>query len=150
MREKARSYFIIPGLVILPFLFIYLSNDENTNKDLFIRGINLEAPPQPFDSTALKRIKEVHADWISIVPYAFTSTESARVYFDEQRQWWGERSEGVIACIEMAQQLGLNVMIKHRLYHISTATGSAHWRKSGNYQRQKISPLSSQNTVIRA
>ena len=116
MREKARSYFIIPGLVIIPCLFIYLAKDDNTGTDFFIKGINLEAPPRPFDSTALKRVKETHADWISVIPYAFTSTDNCQVYFDGKRQWWGEKSEGVIACIEMARQLGLKVMIKPHLW----------------------------------
>ena len=116
MRQKARSYFVIPGLAVIPFFFIYLLEGDNKRDGLFIKGINLEAPPRPFGTNALKGVKEANANWVSVIPYAFTSPENARVYFDGERQWWGEKSEGVIACIEMAQQLGLKVMIKPHLW----------------------------------
>ncbi|MCG8321377.1 MAG: hypothetical protein MI921_17875 [Cytophagales bacterium] len=116
MRKKVRTYCFLSGLVVFPFLFIYLSNNEKKRVNLFIKGVNLEAPPSPFDSMALKNIKDIQANWISIIPYAFTSTESPRFYFDGKRQWWGEKSEGVVASVEMAQQLGLSVMIKPHLW----------------------------------
>ena len=43
MRKKVRTYCFLQGLVVFPFLFIYLSNNEKNRADLFIKGVNLEA-----------------------------------------------------------------------------------------------------------
>ncbi|MDN5217378.1 hypothetical protein QQ020_35215 [Fulvivirgaceae bacterium BMA12] len=116
MQRKIHPYFIVLALGIISFSFVYFFEAKTADSPLLIKGINLEAPPRPFDGHTLNEVKAVHADWVAVIPYAFTSIESAEIFFDGDRQWWGEKSEGVVACIEMAQKLGLNVMIKPHLW----------------------------------
>ncbi len=103
-------------LVTFVSIAVYYGSPPKYEGLPFIKGVCLEAPPYQFDTTTLKGINQVNAEWIAVIPYAFTSVESANVRFDGQRQWWGEKSEGVISAIEMAEQINYNVMIKPHLW----------------------------------
>ncbi len=95
---------------------VYYASPSKFEDHPFIKGVCLEAPPYKFDTLTLKAIKQVNAEWIAVIPYAFTSVESATVRFDGNRQWWGEKSEGIISAIEMANQINCKVMIKPHLW----------------------------------
>lgn len=81
-----------------------------------INGINLEAPPDKFKIAKLKKINDTNANWISVIPYAISYDYKGKVNFDMQRQWWGEKSEGIIETIKMAKKLNLHVMIKPQVW----------------------------------
>ncbi|TRX60877.1 hypothetical protein FNH22_07485 [Fulvivirga sp. M361] len=81
-----------------------------------INGANLVAPPKPMDKEALIPLKSIHADWISVIPYAFINPNEPTVRFDFSDQWWGESIKGSSKMIEMAKEQGFNVMLKPHVW----------------------------------
>ncbi|PWJ44913.1 glycoside hydrolase family 113 [Sediminitomix flava] len=81
-----------------------------------INGLSLVGIPQSLKSTALKNIKQTHANWVAIIPYAFSSPQEANVTFDHERQWYGETTEGVKQYITSCQNEGLQIMMKPHLW----------------------------------
>jgi hypothetical protein len=47
-------------------------------------------------------LKAHHINAVSLVPYAYVNLEDASVNYNNERQWWGERTEGIIASNQMA------------------------------------------------
>ncbi len=81
-----------------------------------IDGVNFVSPPQDFPDHWMDSIHQINADWVSIVPYAFSRGHVPEVMFDHGRQWWGERSEGTIELIKKAQAAGFKTMIKPHVW----------------------------------
>ena len=88
-----------------------------------VHGLSFVAPPQPFPSDPMPAVQQVAADWIAVIPYAFTRPGEAAVYFNNQRQWWGERSEGVSETLRLAKASGIKVMLKPQLWVMRSWTG---------------------------
>lgn len=63
-----------------------------------------------------ERVKEMNAQWVSLMPYAFCRKDSSKIWFDVPRQWWGERSDGVSHCVALAKEKGLKVMLKPHIW----------------------------------
>ncbi|MEO0445501.1 MAG: hypothetical protein AAF191_05425 [Verrucomicrobiota bacterium] len=100
-----------------------------------VRGITLEAPPRPPESSAYRSlVEDAQADWVAIVPYAFLPQHSTQVLFDHPNQWWGERSEGITAQIRGAQEAGLRVFLKPQLWRSEGAyTGDLSFRSAKDW-----------------
>ena len=81
-----------------------------------IDGITLVAPPREFSYDPMPQLTEVNADWVALVPYAFSRKEAPMVRFGTSRQWWGERKEGIEESIKLARKNGLKVMLKPQVY----------------------------------
>ncbi len=64
----------------------------------------------------MDEVKAVGADWIAVIPYAFTRQGETEVHFNSNRQWWGERPEGVIETIQRANKANVKVMLKPQVY----------------------------------
>jgi len=79
-------------------------------------GLSFVAPPRKFGADPMTEVKSVGADWIAVIPYAYTMQGETEVYFNTNRQWWGERVEGVIETIKRANEAGVNVMLKPQVY----------------------------------
>ena len=92
------------------------TNNENNSKKVSIQGFNLVAPRQVFSLDSLKKLKESGAGWVAVVPYAFCNAATGEITFNHERQWWGEKPEGVTETIKMAHSLDLKVMLKPHLW----------------------------------
>lgn len=79
-------------------------------------GLNFVAPPRAFTNNPMDAVNAVNADWIAVIPYAFTRVGEPKVYFNTERQWWGERDIGVRETIELAQASNINVLLKPQVY----------------------------------
>jgi hypothetical protein len=84
--------------------------------DFSIQGVSMVAPVNPIDETAMQPIVNIHANSIALMPYAFCSAENPVIKYNHKGQWWGESDEGVIACIQLAHQKKLAVMLKPHLW----------------------------------
>ena len=112
---------IITATSIVAFLFAFQSADtakqvKSTAVESKIKGVSFEAPPRVVEKEALMPIKKVNANWVAITPYAFSRPGDPAVNFNYRRQWWGEREQGVVATIQHAKALGLNVMLKPHVW----------------------------------
>ncbi|MEP6846967.1 MAG: hypothetical protein ABI861_13230 [Panacibacter sp.] len=81
-----------------------------------IKGVGLVATTHEIDSNEFINIRNINANAIAIMPYGFCSTEKPSVVYNSTRQWWGETDAGVQACIKLAKQNDLLVMIKPHLW----------------------------------
>lgn len=81
-----------------------------------IRGASLVNPHQPIDSSQMAEISRVNADWVAVIPFAFSRLDDPGVYFDHERQWWGERVAGAAALIQLAHDQGFKVMLKPHVW----------------------------------
>lgn len=107
------------GLIVLVTIaafgniIFFDEEQENSNR---INGFNLVAPPQAFPIDSLQSVKNTGAEWVSVVPYAFCNAQTAEIFYDRPRQWWGEKPEGIKETILMAKSLGMKVMLKPHLW----------------------------------
>lgn len=81
-----------------------------------INGVSLVSPPNVISQADVASVDSVGANWVSIIPYAFSHGHTPQVYFDHERQWWGERTEGTRKLIEFAQHAGLKIMLKPHVW----------------------------------
>lgn len=86
------------------------TNDEK------IKGLSFVAPARPFPSDPMIEVQNVNASWIAVIPYGFIPSNDHQVYHGSERQWWGERKEGVIETIKLAKKRNLKVMLKPQIW----------------------------------
>lgn len=90
-----------------------------------VNGLTLVAPPEPFSADPMPKVKNIGANWIAVVPYAFTRTGTPTVRYQEEGwQWWGERPVGVRETIRLAHEAGIRVMLKPQVYVPRSWTGT--------------------------
>ena len=125
LRSGAKYLFV--GLVFVAGLQVKVALGETrpeteTMRGTFVNGITLEAPPQRVDGQWARELKELHGNWVAIVPYALTRSGESRVYYNLKRrqgrhgQWWGEQPEGVAEQIRQAKASGLAVLLKPQVW----------------------------------
>jgi hypothetical protein len=114
------SKLVFPVSVTVLIFLVLLSTTDNdivAGEDIeFMNGVSLVAPPKKFDENPFNSIEKINADWVAIMPYAFTDTKSPEVIFDSPKQWWGERSEGIKSTIEYARQSGMKILLKPHVW----------------------------------
>jgi hypothetical protein len=98
---------------------------------MHINGITMVAPPEPFLQDPITPIKNVNANWVAVIPYAYTPHNEAHLYYGNEWQWWGEKEEGVRESIRVAKEKNLSVMVKPQVY----IPGS--WVGDMDYQNEK-------------
>lgn len=82
-----------------------------------MHGLTFVAPPEPFPQNPMPAVSEVGANWIAVVPYAFTRPGTSTVRFSEHGgQWWGESPSGARETIRLAHEAGLKVMLKPQVW----------------------------------
>ncbi len=117
------------NLYLVPLLFLFLMACRQNNlspqpaklsgqskADINISGLSFVAPPRGFALNPMEAVRQVGADWIAVIPYAYTRRGDNRVHFNSHRQWWGERPEGAIETIRLAKASGIKVMLKPQVY----------------------------------
>ena len=93
-----------------------LTEGATFNTDKKINGLSFVATPKPFSAKAFMDIENVCANFIAVIPYAFTRNDEPHVKFSNNFQWWGERIEGVGATIDSAHAHKINVMLKPQVF----------------------------------
>ena len=101
-----------------------------------INGVNFVAPSKEVPAACMQALSYLNADWIALNPYAFSRKGEPTVTFNHEKQWWGERPEGIRACIQYAHQHGLKVMVKPHVWVMGqgwagdfTLTSEADWQQ---------------------
>lgn len=104
--------------MILNVLYAFVSKVAlPINSELFtIKGITVVAPPKEIGAPAFKKLKEIHTEWVSFVPYGFTKKGQTDIRYNLEWQWWGEKIKGVESCILEAKKQGLKVMLKPQVF----------------------------------
>lgn len=105
------------------------------------KGVSFSAANKKTSAADIAPIAAVNANWISIVPYGFLKDNE--IIYDSKYQWVGERPEAIRACVKLAKEEGLKVMIKPHIW-IGHGSYTGHfqceseedWKKlEASYQR---------------
>ena len=104
--------------ILLIFNFLYTSETKSIYKEDLqkIKGITVVAPPKSIGASAFNKLRDIHAEWVSFVPYGFSKKGSPEVRYNLEWQWWGEKISGVETCILEAKKQGLKVMVKPQVF----------------------------------
>lgn len=93
-----------------------LSPSSTFSDDDRIDGVTLVAPPRAFPSDPMKEINSTGAEWISTVPYGFFRLGKPSIRYNMNRQWWGEKAEGIVSTIAYAKSHDISVMLKPQIW----------------------------------
>ncbi|EMR03143.1 glycoside hydrolase family 113 [Cesiribacter andamanensis] len=106
-----------------PFLFLILllvswscSTPEYRYEGQKMKGVSLVAPSQPMDSEPLQELQQLGVEWVSLMPYAFARPGDTVLHFNVERQWWGERDEGIIESVRLVREAGMQIMLKPHIW----------------------------------
>ncbi len=95
-----------------------------------INGLSLEAPPKELKDSDFTPIQKLNANWVAIIPFAFSKKGDTKIQYDSPYQWWGEKKEGTIKSIQLAKKAGLKVMLKPQLWIHDQFVGDIDFGKS--------------------
>ncbi|MEM9888239.1 MAG: hypothetical protein AAF849_20260 [Bacteroidota bacterium] len=99
-----------------------------------MEGLTFVAPPNPFPQNPMTPIQQLGADWIALVPYAFTRQNDPNVFYGSDRQWWGERVVGIEESIRLAKEAGIKVMLKPQVYIPGGWTGEMNYDEQAEWE----------------
>lgn len=68
------------------------------------------------DSSLFNSVKRINADWVSLIPYAYTEKSGNGLIWNHEMQFYGEKKAGIIHSIILAKAQGLKVMLKPHLW----------------------------------
>jgi hypothetical protein len=106
-------FFLISILLVSIFASC---NNQPKKKQEVINGVSVVALSRPSDHTWTEPIQQLNANWVTLMPFAFSQVGQPDIYFDRERQWWGETSEGVRVNIQQAHTAGFKVMLKPHVW----------------------------------
>ncbi len=109
-------YTAIERLVVFGSFLLWVSCSSSVVVEDQWNGVSYVAPPREEPTNPFPALDSLHANAVCLMPYAFCNPESPEVQYNHPRQWWGERSEGLIASIAMARQCSLQIMVKPHLW----------------------------------
>ena len=102
---------------LLHFLWLLFAlNGSGSAQSAKINGVNFVAPVKAVPESCMKSLRNVNAGWIALNPYAFCRKGQPDVTYNVGHQWWGERPEGIKACIQYAHQHGMKVLLKPHVW----------------------------------
>jgi len=110
------------GLMKKLFIFCFLLFPLFTFSQEKINGISIVAPSKNNNYPSFNEVKDLGANWITVMPYSFVDEQTGEVKFNHEWQWWGEKTKGVVAAIVAAKKQNLKIMVKPML-----------WLKGGGY-----------------
>jgi hypothetical protein len=81
-----------------------------------ISGLTFVATPRPISEKSVDEVRNVNAGWVTLVPYGFQRGFEGDLVYNLERQWWGERHEGIEECIQKCRKKGIKIMIKPQIW----------------------------------
>jgi hypothetical protein len=88
-----------------------------TSQSQKINGVSYVASGEPTTQVHVREVKSIHANYAAVMPFGFIrDLENPKLQFNTERQWFGERREGVKQYIEMLQENEIQVMLKPQIW----------------------------------
>lgn len=98
----------------LLFLVACQSTGQNSSK---INGLSFVASPSKLEVKEIDGLVKMNSNYVAIMPYGFMkSLQSCELFYDNPRQWWGEKSVGVEETIRMCREEGIRIMLKPQIW----------------------------------
>jgi Glycoside Hydrolase Family 113 len=95
-------------------LILFIGQIVMSQENIEFRGVSLSMSNKETQQTDINSIKNVNANWVSIVPYGFLRDH--QVHYDSDFQWSGERKKGIQSCIKKAHDKGLKTLVKPHIW----------------------------------
>jgi hypothetical protein len=103
-------------ILLISTIALFLCGCNSTIKQDKIRGANLEMPAKVIGQSDMNELRNLNVDWVATIPYAFIRRNNPSVQFNDDGHWWGEGKAGTAACIVMAHNAGMKVMMKPHVW----------------------------------
>ncbi len=109
-------------LFVVALAFTTAAQEPDSTK---ICGVSYVSMNTEFDSSFVRPVLEVGANWVGIIPYCFmTSATQPELHYNHKMQWQGERLDGAREIIQRNHARGLKVMVKPQIWiHHGIYTG---------------------------
>ncbi len=104
------------GLSLLSWGFIHDNFSDSPALESKINGASLVSPPTKISASNFQALHDLNANWVAIIPYAFSRGGSPQITFNHQRQWWGERTEGSCELVGCARKYDLKILMKPHVW----------------------------------
>jgi hypothetical protein len=111
--DYRKSSFInrIVLLVVISFITQSCAQKEKIN------GLSFVASRDEISNKDIEDVHEFNASHTAVIPYGFMrDLNQPELFYNTDRQWWGERHEGVQKTIELFQEKGIKVMLKPQIW----------------------------------
>lgn len=112
--------FVFPVFVSLLLLLTFISITENEiaagGEIERINGVSFVATPQALTEDPFEPVSAIGADWIAVMPYAFMYDNSTQIFYNNENQWWGEKSIGIAETVKFARNNQLKVLLKPHIW----------------------------------
>lgn len=100
-------------------LFTFCASQENK-----INGISFVASNTLTSQKEVLPVLETHANWVTLMPFAFMkSLQDTTIHFNSQRQWIGERKEGIEHASSVFHNNQMKIMLKPQIWIHKGFTG---------------------------
>jgi hypothetical protein len=112
MKYKSFSRFWM--LMLLVGFYSCHTDGQNTGK---INGLSFVASSKKISHEEVEVMVKTNANYAAIMPFAFLQNlNSTAIFFDNPRQWWGEKAEGCAETIRMCHEKGIKVKVKPQIW----------------------------------
>jgi len=110
-----RSRAVLLLIILLTFSSCQSQSSDKGREKL--NGISLVASRDLISIDHIQPILEVNANAVAVMPFAFMdSLSSPDLKFNNERQWQGERLDGIRKTTQLLHQKGLSVMVKPQIW----------------------------------
>ncbi|APU68501.1 glycoside hydrolase family 113 [Christiangramia flava] len=105
------------SMLLLMLLWVSASSCQSDQLLKKYNGISLVASRDSLTEKQANRLIDINANAAALMPYAFLSSEdSPELHFNSDRQWFGERVEGIEQAIDKLHQHNIKVMMKPHIW----------------------------------
>ncbi len=134
--RKRNTLWCLVQLFLLLLVFTRAAHEQrNTPLGGYFKGLTMVGTPRPFQGDPFAEVRQLGANWIALVPFAFMREGEPEVFYGSSPyQWWGERLEGLKRNIELAHKNGLKVMLKPQIYIHQGWVGDLHFETEADWQ----------------
>lgn len=97
---------------VIPFVWVVfhmISLQVDAQK---INGVNLVSPKHVNDMSRMKELTNLGANWVAICPFALLEMNQTDITYNSERNWYGDREEGLRDQIRIAKKNGFRVLLK--------------------------------------
>lgn len=102
---------------LVMFSFLLLNSCTTRSVNAKYNGISLVASRDSLHSQHVEPIIQVNANAVALMPYAFMGDkDNPELIFNNNRQWFGEREEGIQHAIAILKKKKLKLMMKPHIW----------------------------------
>ncbi|MGJ8590963.1 MAG: glycoside hydrolase family 113 [Aquaticitalea sp.] len=101
----------------LGILFLVVACSATIPKPEKINGVSFVASGDPIDESSVQPVVNVNANYAALMPFGFIKELShPEIRFNSQRQWFGEREDGIKQYAQELRHKGIRIMLKPQLW----------------------------------